>query len=272
MKKTLILLIALIALIFIILSPFLFYNSVTIEKEDYSQYDEDILIGEFYYEKPIIADKFSGAVRINKYFEDSSKDFFNESSGMFSDMAFERMKGYLEDAKKNSLGDLKNSPYKYYVKTTCTYKSSEYISFRLIYVWSAGGVMDIIPKGITFNLKTGELVSFYDFLDVDEAVLKEKLKNDFSILFKDIENPLLSSENEEVFTKDNNVPYTVLSYGENISFDKNFYYDGKNIYITTETLFTYHRGFVYKWSLKDVNKNKIYVFNYADGVLEQEQL
>lgn len=132
--------------------------------------------------------------------------------------------------------------------------------------------MDIIPKGITFNLKTGELVSFYDFLDVDEAVLKEKLKNDFSILFKDIENPLLSSENEEIFTKYNNVPYTVLSYGENISFDKNFYYDGKNIYITTETLFTYHRGFVYKWSLKDVNKNKIYVFNYEDGMLEQEQL
>lgn len=266
MKKLLIITIIIVVLV-IIHSIVAFDNSVTIETRDYSQYDGNIIIGEFYYEKPVVSDKFSGADIINKYFEDSCNEFFTEGSGMFSDKAFERMNGYLQHAKKNFPSDLKKSPYKYYVKTTCTYKSSEYISFRLIYVWSASGVMDIIPKGVTFNLKTGELVSFYDFLDISEEELKERLKQDFSILFEDIKNPLLSSQNDEIFAKDNSVPYSVISYGENKPFGKNFYHDGKNIYITTETLFTYHRGFVYKWSLKDINENGIYVFNYEDEKL-----
>ena len=221
---------------------------VVINKTDYSVYGNDNnVIGIFYYEQPHISDSDTVAQKINDYFIQDCYNFFEGKSLFFGEDAFTRMITFL-DTGVNQWGEesLVTNPYCYFVATEVTFLSDDYISFCQTYVWAADGPRDTWNQGTTFSMKTGDIVSFTEIVDVDANTLKANICEMLIPMFDYF--PERQSDIVEVFGANEHNSFEIEFDGTVVALDKNFYYNGSFIEITLNYSFLPHSGLVIQWN------------------------
>jgi hypothetical protein len=235
---------------------------ITIEKIDLSIYSEGYLVGDFFYEKPHVPGKSRAANRINDFFCREYDRFLNGSLMFPDNDDYRRSKDYLEE----SLGwwdakELAIQPFTCNVVTKMTFLSEDYISFFQTYrAWSTGP-RDTFNYGVTFNMKTGELVPFTAFVGIEANAFKNRLCDTllplvdiFSIMPEDV---------YKMYGPDDDNTFIVTYYNTEVALDKCYFYDGKSIFLTLNYELFPHDGIIIRW---DDIMYMPFIINYDDTI------
>ncbi len=228
--------------------------------------DDNLLIGEFFYEKPSVSEKFTGAGKINDYFDKECLIFFEGSPEFFGENAFQQMTSLLEEDKEYLKEALPKQPYLYYVDTEVTFLSEEYVSFKQSYVWAASGPCDVFNKGVTFNLKTGEIEPITTFIAAD--TLENNLHNALSASTLFDVSTEIHEQAKEIYAKNSENAYTLGYDGKDVLLNENYFYDGECVNITMN-IFPYppHNGLIVKLNNNEEPSGSVYtyVLRMVDG-------
>ena len=230
------------------ITPINYYDGIVITRIDYSVYIEEKLIGNFFYEKPHIWGNSEAINKINNYFINDYENFFHGTSMFFGENGFQRMTYELERSLEwQEFESLAAHPFQYNVITKMTYLSEDYISFLQIHTWAHTGPRGEWFNGVTFNLTTGELVSFTEFYYVDPNVFRTSLV-EFLLQAID-ENWLFQDEIINTYGPNDDNSFLLVYFGiEAGALDKQFFYDGCSINLTLNHGLYPHMGLIVRWN------------------------
>ena len=221
-------------------------DEVTINKIDYSMYIEESLVGEFFYEKPHIAGGTEPARKINDYFDKDCDEFFSGRATFFGENAFQIKKYHVKESiERWGLETLVDWPFQYSVTSKMTFISEDYISFCQTYRSWTTGPRDTWNLGVTFSVKTGELVPFTEFIDISANTFKENLCDVLLPLFNEY-GASKEDVNNTYGPNDDNT-FSIKYYDTEISLDTKYFYDGNSIYLTLNHRLYPHDGFIIRW-------------------------
>ena len=246
-------------------------KSFSISRVDYSAFNQDHnAIGIFYYDKPYVSESFSGAQKINNYFEQECENFFCGTARFFGENAFVKMQEDLNWGI-NCYGEtgLVIQPFCYFVTTQVTYFSENYISFFQSYAWATAGPRDVWNSGLTFCLATGELVELTDFYEIAADDLKANICNVLLSIFSDYPEER-HREIIDIYGPNDDNSFEIMYYDTALDLDKNYFYDGQVINLTlNEGLFP-HNGIIISWNgmNKDTFECIVYTYTLVGGELE----
>ena len=229
-----------------------------IENSIYSESGQ--LLFNSFYEKPIISEKYPGAEKINEFFDIKCNEFFTREDYKRMKDDFDEKLGYWGEAV------MSKQPFCYYNDAEITYLTDKYISVRLSRVWFGSGSCEVWNDGITFNLHTGERVSFSEFSDIESKLLKENMGREISETYLSKE---WGAEVVKMFKEDTENDFSFVYKGSEVPFDKDFFYDGKKINITLGDEFITHNGLIYCWDAKDINSGCVYFYRPTYEKLEK---
>ena len=175
----------------------------------------------------------------------------------FGDDAFYSMRGLLKDAiKRHGEDSITKHPFRYCVKTNVEFLSNEYVSFHQKYIWAAEGPEDVWGQGLTFSLKTGELVPFTQFVNIDSEEFKDILYSKTISLFD--KKTQIQKEIFKMFYTDISEPFTIDYEGKKIHLDKQFFYDGEFINVVLNDGFYPHSGLIFKWKSNNLSSGELH--------------
>ena len=243
---------------------------IEIEKVDRSVFNEEgLLIGNFFYEKPIIPQTYAGAEKINAYFDKECLEFFEGTPDIYYELGepFKTALGFLEEHRKYSEEGLVEDPYRFFRETHVTFLSDKYISFRQTDAWMAGGTNDVCNKGMTFNLETGEIEPITTFTDTD--TLWGDIYNALLPLSEDCN--WLREDLEEAYVKDTDDSFIIVRGKKELDVNKNYFYDGKCVNIVLNDIFFYypHNGLIFRRNKERIDAKSLYTYFYSYGVIDK---
>ena len=233
---------------------------VTIERTDYSIYNEDgLTMAIIYYDRPVVSGDSVAAEKITEFFEEEEQDWF-AGTGRLLDFPgndygniFDHFLGRVAD-RRERYGDeyVAEEPCLYSLESRIMYMDDNILSILQIKEKRAerGGCY---YYGCTFDLHTGELLKLKD-LDISA----DDIKNIFS---KDEYLDHFSEMSED---------YIVVAYEEEYDMSGQFYVDEKYLYLLDNTLKKYNDGIIYRIDEagelvtlryvveREDNKNRIY--------------
>ena len=242
---------------------------VTIERTDYSIYNEDgLTMAIIYYDRPVVSGDTAVAEKITEFFEKEEQDWF-AGTGRLLDFPgndygniFDHFLGRVAD-RRERYGDeyVAEEPCLYSLESRIMYMDDNILSILQIKEKRAerGGHY---YYGCTFDLHTGELLKLKD-LDISA----DDIKNIFS---KDEYLDHFSEMSED---------YIVVAYEEEYDMSGQFYVDEKYLYLLDNTLKKYNDGIIYRIDEagelvtlryvveRDGNKNRILTWITKDGAL-----
>ena len=233
---------------------------VTIERTDYSIYNEDgLTMAIIYYDRPVVSGDTVAAEKITEFFEKEEQDWF-AGTGRLLDFPgndygniFDHFLGRVAD-RRERYGDeyVAEEPCLYSLESRIMYMDDNILSILQIKEKRAerGGHY---YYGCTFDLHTGELLELTD-LDISA----EDIRNIFS---KDKYLDHFSEMSED---------YIVVAYEEEFDMTYQFYVDKKYLYLLDNTVEKYNDGIIYRIDEagelvtlryvveREDNKNRIY--------------
>ena len=233
---------------------------VTIERTDYSIYNEDgLTMAIIYYDRPVVSGDSVAAEKITEFFEEEEQDWF-AGTGRLLDFPgndygniFDHFLGRVAD-RRERYGDeyVAEEPCLYSLESRIMYMDDNILSILQIKEKRAerGGHY---YYGCTFDLHTGELLKLKD-LDISA----DDIKNIFS---KDEYLDHFSEMSED---------YIVVAYEEEFDMTYQFYVDKKYLYLLDNTVEKYNDGIIYRIDEagelvtlryvveREDNKNRIY--------------
>ena len=233
---------------------------VTIERTDYSIYNEDgLTMAIIYYDRPVVSGDTAVAEKITEFFEKEEQDWFAGTGRLLDfpgndyDNLFDCFLGRVADMRgKYGDEDVAVEPGLYSLESRIMYMDDNILSILQIKEKRAerGGCY---YYGCTFDLHTGELLKLKD-LDISA----DDIKNIFS---KDEYLDHFSEMSED---------YIVVAYEEEFDMTYQFYVDKKYLYLLDNTVEKYNDGIIYRIDEagelvtlryvveREDNKNRIY--------------
>ena len=233
---------------------------VTIERTDYSIYNEDgLTMAIIYYDRPVVSGDTAVAEKITEFFEKEEQDWFAGTGRLLDfpgndyDNLFDCFLGRVADMRgKYGDEDVAVEPGLYSLESRIMYMDDNILSILQIKEKRAerGGHY---YYGCTFDLHTGELLELTD-LDISA----EDIRNIFS---KDKYLDHFSERSED---------YIVVAYEEEFDMTYQFYVDKKYLYLLDNTVEKYNDGIIYRIDEagelvtlryvveREDNKNRIY--------------
>ena len=242
---------------------------VTIERTDYSIYNEDgLTMAIIYYDRPVVSGDTAVAEKITEFFEEEEQDWFAGTGRLLDfpgndyDNLFDCFLGRVADMRERyGDEDVAVEPGLYSLESRIMYMDDNILSILQIKEKRAerGGHY---YYGCTFDLHTGELLKLKD-LDISA----EDIKNIFS---KDEYLDHFSEMSED---------YIVVAHKEEFDMTYQFYVDEKYLYLLDNTLKKYNDGIIYRIDEvgelvtlqyvveREGNKNRILTWITKDGTL-----
>ena len=233
---------------------------VTIERTDYSIYNEDgLTMAIIYYDRPVVSGDSVAAEKITEFFEKEEQDWFAGTGRLLDfpgndyDNLFDCFLGRVADMRgKYGDEDVAVEPGLYSLESRIMYMDDNILSILQIKEKRAerGGHY---YYGCTFDLHTGELLELTD-LDISA----EDIRNIFS---KDKYLDHFSEMSED---------YIVVAHEEEFDMTYQFYVDKKYLYLLDNTVEKYNDGIIYRIDEagelvtlryvveREDNKNRIY--------------
>ena len=233
---------------------------VTIERTDYSIYNEDgLTMAIIYYDRPVVSGDTVAAEKITEFFEKEEQDWFAGTGRLLDfpgndyDNLFDCFLGRVADMRgKYGDEDVAVEPGLYSLESRIMYMDDNILSILQIKEKRAerGGHY---YYGCTFDMNTGELLELTD-LDISA----EDIRNIFS---KDKYLDHFSEMSED---------YIVVAYEEEFDMTYQFYVDKKYLYLLDNTVEKYNDGIIYRIDEagelvtlryvveREDNKNRIY--------------
>ena len=233
---------------------------VTIERTDYSIYNEDgLTMAIIYYDRPVVSGDSVAAEKITEFFEKEEQDWFAGTGRLLDfpgndyDNLFDCFLGRVADMRERyGDEDVAVEPGLYSLESRIMYMDDDILSILQIEEVreERGGCY---YYGCTFDLHTGELLKLKD-LDISA----EDIKNIFS---KDEYLDHFSEMSED---------YIVVAYEEEFDMTYQFYVDKKYLYLLDNTVEKYNDGIIYRIDEagelvtlryvveREDNKNRIY--------------
>ena len=209
---------------------------VTIERTDYSIYNEDgLTMAIIYYDRPVVSGDSVAAEKITEFFEEEEQDWFagtgrlldfpgNDYDNLFACF----LDGVADLRERYGDEDVAEEPGLYSLESRIMYMDDDILSILQIEEEreERGGHY---YYGCTFDLHTGELLKLKD-LDISA----EDIKNIFS---KDEYLDHFSEMSED---------YIVVAHKEEFDMTYQFYVDEKYLYLLDNTLKKYNDGIIYR--------------------------
>ena len=209
---------------------------VTIERTDYSIYNEDgLTMAIIYYDRPVVSGDSVAAEKITEFFEEEEQDWFagtgrlldfpgNDYDNLFACF----LDGVADLRERYGDEDVAEEPGLYSLESRIMYMDDDILSILQIEEVreERGGCY---YYGCTFDLHTGELLKLKD-LDISA----EDIKNIFS---KDEYLDHFSEMSED---------YIVVAHKEEFDMTYQFYVDEKYLYLLDNTLKKYNDGIIYR--------------------------
>ena len=233
---------------------------VTIERTDYSIYNEDgLTMAIIYYDRPVVSGDTAAAEKITEFFEEEEQDWYAGTGRLLDfpgndyDNLFACFLGGVADLRERyGDEDVAVEPGLYTLESRIMYMDDNILSILQIKEKRAerGGHY---YYGCTFDLHTGELLELTD-LDISA----EDIRNIFS---KDKYLDHFSEMSED---------YIVVAYEEEFDMTYQFYVDKKYLYLLDNTVEKYNDGIIYRIDEagelvtlryvveREDNKNRIY--------------
>jgi len=152
---------------------------VSIERLDFSIKNEyGKVLGIVFFDLPQMTSKSKAAKKINDFLMSEQEQWRNNSRKFVPDQR--DMRAWLEEKvafmrEAFSEESLLQSPLEYSVTADIIYQDSEFLSIKLDMHWFAGGSLALNYYGYTFSKKTGDLLPFTVFADVEANAFKEDL-------------------------------------------------------------------------------------------------
>ena len=233
---------------------------VTIERTDYSIYNEDgLTMAIIYYDRPVVSGDSVAAEKITEFFEEEEQDWFAGTGRLLDfpgndyDNLFACFLGGVADLRERyGDEDVAVEPGLYTLESRIMYMDDNILSILQIEEEreERGGHY---YYGCTFDLHTGELLELTD-LDISA----EDIRNIFS---KDKYLDHFSEMSED---------YIVVTHEEEFDMTYQFYVDKKYLYLLDNTVEKYNDGIIYRIDEagelvtlryvveREDNKNRIY--------------
>ncbi len=209
---------------------------VTIERTDYSIYNEDgLTMAIIYYDRPVVSGDSVAAEKITEFFEEEEQDWFAGTGRLLDfpgndyDNLFACFLGGVADLRERyGDEDVAEEPGLYSLESRIMYMDDDILSILQIEEVreERGGCY---YYGCTFDLHTGELLELTD-LDISA----EDIRNIFS---KDKYLDHFSEMSED---------YIVVAHKEEFDMTYQFYVDEKYLYLLDNTLKKYNDGIIYR--------------------------
>ena len=209
---------------------------VTIERTDYSIYNEDgLTMAIIYYDRPVVSGDTAAAEKITEFFEEEEQDWFAGTGRLLDfpgndyDNLFACFLGGVADLRERyGDEDVAVEPGLYSLESRIMYMDDNILSILQLEEKreERGGHY---YYGCTFDLNTGELLELTD-LDISA----EDIRNIFS---KDKYLDHFSEMSED---------YIVVAYEEEYDMSGQFYVDEKYLYLLDNTEKKYNDGIIYR--------------------------
>ena len=209
---------------------------VTIERTDYSIYNEDgLTMAIIYYDRPVVSGDSVAAEKITEFFEEEEQDWFAGTGRLLDfpgndyDNLFACFLGGVADLRERyGDEDVAEEPGLYSLESRIMYMDDDILSILQIEEVreERGGCY---YYGCTFDLHTGELL---------------KLK-DLDISADDIKNIFSQDEYLDHFSEMSE-DYIVVAHKEEFDMTYQFYVDEKYLYLLDNTLKKYNDGIIYR--------------------------
>ena len=241
---------------------------VTIERTDYSIYNEDgLTMAIIYYDRPVVSGDSVAAEKITEFFEEEEQDWFAGTGRLLDfpgndyDNLFACFLGGVADLRERyGDEDVAEEPGLYSLESRIMYMDDDILSILQIEEEreERGGHY----YGCTFDLHTGELL---------------KLK-DLDISADDIKNIFSQDEYLDHFSEMSE-DYIVVAHEEEYDMSGQFYVDEKYLYLLDNTEKKYNDGIIYRIDEagelvtlryvveREGNKNRILTWITKDGAL-----
>lgn len=259
-KKFLIIIIAL--LLFLITVSFITLlkdkdSKVSMERIDHSVKSESgKIIALIYFDKPSFTENSQSMIKIKKYFESEYEEWLNgnpSAINFYGDLSISKFFNQLKNMQSAyDESTLVKHPLEYSVNTELVFFSNDILSFRQYIHWYSGGPSDTYVIGSTFNLKTGELIPFTEFNDINASAFKKNLS---AFLNKrEIEGTFDNYGINDKFI------YEFNEHEWNMSYE--YYYDGDFICLILNHI-GIHSGYIVKWNGKVDNEFKATIWSYG---------
>lgn len=181
---------------------------------------EGEILAEVYYDRPVVSENSWAARRINQFFEQEERKWLtgegqNTLHGVENYLSFY--------AQFNDLCELfgedriAKNPSRYTMSTRIMYLDNELLS--ILQMASVENMMhtSCYYYGRTYDLKSGELVSITELIDIDADKLGRIIKNVLP--------------EEDIYDEVGGNNYLIHYYEDEIAMDYEYYYDGENFYI-----------------------------------------
>ena len=237
---------------------------ITIEKIDHSVYREGYLVGDFFYEKPYVPSGSTASERINDYFYGEYERFIEGSYMSPDSNSYKRVNELLEEfIESRGAEAIAIQPFTCNVVTKLTFFSEDYISFWQTYRWWATGPRDTWNFGVTFSMKTGKLVSFAEFVDIEANTFKKELCDTLLPLFVEYGQEYVY----ETYSPNNENTFIARYFDTEVVLDTSYFYDGHSIFLTLNYGLYPHDGFIVKW---DDIMHKPFIIWHDDSIIELE--
>ena len=242
---------------------------VTIERTDYSIYNEDgLTMAIIYYDRPVVSGDSVAAEKITEFFEEEEQDWFAGTGRLLDfpgndyDNLFACFLGGVADLRERyGDEDVAVEPGLYTLESRIMYMDDDILSILQIKEFrTQRGSTNYY--GCTFDLHTGELLKLKD-LDISA----EDIKNIFS---KDEYLDHFSEMSED---------YIVVAHEEEFDMTYQFYVDKKYLYLLDNMVEKYNDGIIYRIDEagelvtlryvveREGNKNRILTWITKDGAL-----
>lgn len=242
---------------------------VTIERTDYSIYNEDgLTMAIIYYDRPVVSGDSVAAEKITEFFEEEEQDWFAGTGRLLDfpgndyDNLFACFLGGVADLRERyGDEDVAVEPGLYTLESRIMYMDDNILSILQIEEErEERGSTNYY--GCTFDLHTGELL---------------KLK-DLDISADDIKNIFSQDEYLDHFSEMSE-DYIVVAHEEEYDMSGQFYVDEKYLYLLDNTEKKYNDGIIYRIDEagelvtlryvveREGNKNRILTWITKDGAL-----
>lgn len=250
--------------------------SVNIERMEHSvKSDNDDVLAVIYFDKPVLSGESEVILKINEYFDTEYNNWLNGIPNRLNGFRSDEMSWFWEriNSGKESFGEaaLIRQPLKYTINTELTFLDNNILSLKQFVLLSAGGPNSFYCYGSTFDLKTGEVLPFTYFYDVDADDFRNSLA-DFLIDNK-VDSFLSDSEITQIIgaNSEHNFDYEDDDHQWNFAYE--YYYDGSSIYLNLNQI-SIHSGYIVKWNGRtgDQFEASIWRYNKKDDAFEEHQV
>jgi hypothetical protein len=200
-------------------------------REDHTiKSEDDVILALVYYDRLLILGNSDVAVLINNFFENEYRGWMhganrlNYHSDNWMSIFLERVQE-MRDAYGDDI--IAMQPLYYTVNTEVVYLCQDILSVRQEVQYFAGGSSGSAYHGSTFNLRTGERISFDSIADVDADEFRENL----SAFLIDFLGTTGESEIMGYYGPNEPGNFDIYYDGHLYQLNYEFFYDGEYFYI-----------------------------------------